>query len=228
MKKVPFSVFCLLCLLCGCTQDAYDKGEGEYSLVRADFAEAHSNGQKQIDYIVTDDGEQLPTAEPYSLKWVEKADTLYRGLFYYNKVERGSGQFAAELVSAGQVPCMQVRPLAKLVGEMKTDPVKFESAWMSKSGKYLNLGLYLMTGSTDDEEAMQHLALVQDTVVQNPDNTRTSYVRLYHDQGGVPEYYSTQVYASIPTNRFDADSVRLTINTYQGQVTKSFLIPWTE
>ena len=105
---------------------------------------------------------------------------------------------------------------------MKTDPVKFESAWLSKTGKYLNLSLYLMTGAMDNDKAMQTLHIVQDTIMTNPDATRTSHLRLYHDQAGFPEYYSTQVYASILTSQIDADSVRISINTYKGAVTKSF------
>jgi hypothetical protein len=105
---------------------------------------------------------------------------------------------------------------------MKTDPVKFESAWLSRSGKYLNLSLYLMTGTTDDEKASQTLHIIQDTIVTYLDASRTSHLRLYHDQAGIPEYYSTQVYASILTQEIPADSVHLTINTYKGPITKVF------
>lgn len=208
-----------------CTQDAYDKGEGEYSLLRADFVEAHTNSQKQVDYVVTDNGEKFPMVETFTTKWITKADTLYRCVFYYNKVEQGKGTYAAEVVSVGQVPCPVVTPLSELEVVMKTDPVKFESAWMSKTGKYINLSLYLMTGSTDDEDATHHLGVVQDTVMVNPDQTRTSYLRFFHDQSGIPEYYSTQVYASILTKSIDADSVRISINTYKGIVTKTFALP---
>jgi len=100
--------------------------------------------------------------------------------------------------------------------------VKFESAWVSKTGKYLNFSLYLMTGTTDDEGASQTLHVIQDTIMTNPDATRTSYLHLYHDQAGVPEYYSAQVYASILTSQIDADSVKISINTYKGEITKSF------
>ena len=205
-----------------CTQDAYDKGEGEYSLLRADFVEAHTNSQKQVDYVVTDNGEKFPMVETFTTKWITKADTLYRCVFYYNKVEQGKGTYSAEVVSVGQVPCPVVTPLSELSKPMKTDPVKFESAWLSKTGKYLNMSLYLMTGTTDDDEATQTLHVIQDTIMTHPDATRTCYLRLYHDQAGIPEYYSSQVYASILTSQIEADSVRISINTYKGLVTKSF------
>lgn len=205
-----------------CTQDAYNKGEGEYSLLRGDFVEAHTNGQKQVDYIITDDDEQLPMTKTYSAKWITTADSLYRCVLYYNKVKDDHGRETAEPVSMGQVPCPKIMPFSELDKDMKTDPVKFESAWMSKSGKYLNLSLWLMTGSTTDEDAVHHLAIVQDTVMVNPDHTRTAHLRLFHDQSGIPEYYSTQVYASILTKEIDADSVRISINTYKNPVVKVF------
>ena len=216
--------FSLLISHSSCTQDAYEKGEGKYSLMRADFVEAYANGQKEIDRITTDDGDQYSVTKAFTTKWVTTADSTYRCILYYNKVEEGSGKYAVEPISIGQVPCPKITPSSELDKAMKTDPVKFESAWLSKTGKYLNLSLYLMTGTTNDEDAIQTLHVVQDTIMTNPDATRTSYLRLYHDQGGIPEYYSTQVYASILTSQIDADSVRISINTYKGKVTKSFFI----
>ena len=214
----PLSSF----LLTSCTQDAYEKGEGKYSLMRADFVEARANAQKEIDQITTDDGEQLSASKPFTAKLVVTPDSVYRCILYYNKVRAKTGQEVFEPISIGEVPCPKVTPLSELDKEMKTDPVKFESAWVSKSGKYLNMSLYLMTGTTEDEKARQTLHVIQDTIMTHPDGTRTSHLRLYHDQAGVPEYYSTQVYVSILTSQIPADSVRLTINTYKTPITKSF------
>ena len=213
---------CLLVIISSCTQDAYDKGEGKYSLMRADFVEARANAQKEIYQITTDDGEQLSASKPFTAKLVVTPDSVYRCIIYYNKVRDGKGQDVFEPISIGEVPCPKVTPLSELGKEMKTDPVKFESAWLSKSGKYLNMSLYLMTGTVDSEKASQTLHVIQDTVMTHPDGTRTSHLRLYHDQAGVPEYYSTQVYASILTSQIQADSVHLTVNTYKGSVTKFF------
>ena len=47
-------------LLTSCTQDAYEKGEGEYSLMRGDFAEANVNSNREVTSITTDEGETLP------------------------------------------------------------------------------------------------------------------------------------------------------------------------
>ena len=205
-----------------CTQDAYDKGEGKYSLMRADFVEAHANGQRQIDQITTDDGDLILASKPFSTKFAMTPDSVYRCALYYNKVRDEKGQTVFEPISIGQINCPKIIPIAKLKTGMKTDPVNFESAWMSKTGKYINLSFYLKTGTVEDEDAKQTLRIVQDTVMTNPDATRTCYLRLYHDQDGVPEYYSTQVYLSLITSQIPADSVRISIQTYKGQVEKAF------
>ena len=211
-------------LVTSCTQDGYDKGEGQYSYLRGDFVEAYIGADKNMVSLMTDEGETLPLSQPYTAKWITRSDTVYRCMLYYNKVRDSKGQDMAEAISVGEVPCPVIIPLSKLEVEMKTDPVKFESAWMSKTGKYINLSFALKTGTTEDEEAIHSLRVVQDTILTNPDGTSTSYLRLYHDQGGVPDYYSTQVYASLITSEILADSACISINTYKGIITKAFQI----
>ena len=205
--------FQLSTIISSCSQDVYDKGEGKYSLLRGDFAEAVVNSNQQVTKIVTDDGDELSLTAPYTAKWVSKADTTYRCMLYYNKVDN-----QAEVVSMGQVPCANSALLSDFDKPLLTDPVKFESTWMSKTGKYLNLSLQLKTGVTDDSTAAQSLAIISDTLVKHADGKQIRHLILYHDQGNVPEYYSTKVYLSIPTNRIDADSVRISINSYDGEV----------
>ena len=215
----PFSF-----LVTSCTQDGYDKGEGQYSYLRGDFVEAYIGADKNMVSLMTDEGETFPLSQPYTAKWITRSDTVYRCMLYYNKVRDSKGQTVAEPISVGEVPCPVIVPLSKLEVEMKTDPVKFESAWMSKTGKYINLSFALKTGTTEDDEAIHSLRVVQDTIMTNSDGTSTSYLRLYHDQGGVPDYYSTQVYASLITSEILADSACISINTYKGIVTKAFQI----
>ena len=211
MKQVI--AFVIVCLMCGCTQDAYDKGEGKYSLMRGDFAEALVNSGKYVTKIITDNGDELTLTTPYTAKWVTKADTIYRCMLYYNKVEN-----QAEVLSMGQVSCPSVIRLSEFRRDLVTDSVKFESTWMSKTGRYLNLSIQLKTGVSDDTTAVQSLAIVSDTLITHPDSKQIRHLILHHDQGNVPQYYSTQVYMSIPTERIDADSVRISINSYDGEV----------
>ena len=217
-----FSLFTLNLSLLSCTQDGYDKGDGIYSYLRGDFIEAVVGADKTLVSLTTDDGETLPLSQPYSAKWITRPDTVYRCMLYYNKVREANGQYVAEPISVLEVPCPKVVPLAELETEMKTDPVKFESAWMGKNGRYLNLNLIVKTASQEDEEVFQRLGIVQDTIITNLDATRTCCLRLYHDQGGVPEYYSANSYASILISQIPADSVRISINTYSGVVEKTF------
>ena len=200
-------------LLTSCTKDAYEKGEGKYSLMRGDFAEAIVNSSKQVTCIITDDGDEFVLASPYTAKWVSKADTTYRCMLYYNKLDS-----KAEILSMGQVPCTSVTPLSQFDRRLVTDPVKFESTWMSKTGRYLNFSLILKVGTTDDSTAVHTLGVVSDTLITHPDNKRILNLILHHDQDNVPEYYSAKVYFSIPTKIIDADSVRISINSYDGEV----------
>ena len=224
--KMIFYLFTLLpfSLFISCTQDAYEKGEGAYSLMRGDFAEANVNSNREVTSITTDDGEILPLTTLATAKWISRPDTIYRCMLYYNKVKAADGKLAAEVISLGRVPCLYVKPLTSFEKTYKDDPVKFESIWNSKSGKYLNLHLQLKTGYTEDSTAVQKLDVVTDSLISYPSGRRTLSLLLYHDQGNVPEYYSTQAYVSIPTTDLAVDSIRLYLNTYSGPVIKTLPI----
>lgn len=200
-------------LLSACSSDSYDTGTGTYSLTRADFGEIHSAAPKTADYIVTDDGDRFTLTKPHNADWLAKADTLYRGIIYYNLKEDGR----AEVVSMGAVPVLSAKPREEFEEGVMTDPVRFESLWLSASGRYVNVGFYLKNGTAEDSQALHTIGVVDEGTAGNADGTRTAVFRLYHDQGGVPEYYSTRYYVSIPCGTIDADSVRLLINTYDGE-----------
>ena len=53
--------------------------------------------------VMTDDGDSLALSKPVELKWASKADSTYRALLYYNKVEG-----KAEPVSLSNVPTPQL------------------------------------------------------------------------------------------------------------------------
>lgn len=199
--------------MCACTRDYYDKGEGELSYMRGDFAEAYVNSSRQVTKIVTDDGDDLTLTAPFLAKWVEEPDTTYRCRLYYNKVEN-----KAEVLSISEVPCLAVYPLSEFEVPLVTDPVTFQSTWMSKNGRYLNIGLLIKSGVTNDTTAIQSIGLVSDTIIAHPDNKKIRHIIMHHDQANVPEYYSTQIYVSVPTEIIDADSVRISINSYDGEV----------
>lgn len=200
-------------MLASCERDAYDKGEGEYSLMTAEMVEAHVDGDKRVDRVETDDGLRLSVKNSFTTSWIHTADTTYRGLLYYNNI----GEDKAEAVSLIRVGVLQ--PRDSIEGGLKTDPLYLESAWVGRNHKYLNLRLRLLTGSTDDENAIQTLGLLADTLLSTPSHVRLT---LCHGQGGQPEYYSVNAYVSIPLSAFTADTLTLTVNTYGGSIQRTF------
>ncbi len=207
------NLLCLLALVAvsACTQDAYEKGEGVYSEMTAQLADAHVNSDKRVDYVDTDEGERLMLSKSASAGFITKADTTYRVSFYYKKVDD-----KVEPLAMGRVSVLSpMNP--KDIKEMKTDPVRVESMWIGKSKKYLNVGLYLMMGTTEADSLKQVLGCRRDALITNVDGTCTLRLTFYHDQGGVPEYYSQRVYLSIPIQGVKADSIWFTVNTYDGQ-----------
>ncbi len=205
----------LLLLLVSCESDSYDKGEGELSLATAEFVEAHANGDKQMDYVITDNDERLTVSPQPSVKWMTTPDSLYRALLYYNNV----GEGIIEPLSITQVPTLSIYP-DWMIQDIKTDPVTFESIWQSANGKYLNMAFYLKIGEVGKDAELHTISIIQDTIIQNADGTATSFMCLYHDQGDMPEHYSSKCYISIPRDSIKADSVCMGINTYKGVLYK--------
>lgn len=201
-----------------CEQDSYDTGTGDLSLTRGDLLEAHSNHDKAIVSVTTDGDEHLVLDNPYSPKWATTADSTYRVMAYYDK----TGEGVARLVSMRMVPTLIPVAMAD-IATPKTDPVKFESLWVGDNRKYVNIGFYIMTGTPEgDAQAVQTLGVMDEGVTTNNNGTTTARMTIYHDQGGVPEYYSTRYYASVPVATLhDADSLTLVVNSYKGRIVKT-------
>ena len=207
------TLLAFLPFLAACTIDAYEKGEGEYSLLTAELVEAYVDNDKHVSHVVTDQGEHLMLTSPLTAQWIETPDTMYRALLYYDQVEEGK----AEPRSFGWVGVLTPRDSIK--GGMKSDPLYTESMWVAKNHKYLNLRLRLLTGSTDDEKARHSIGLMKDAASSTPGHAR---MVLYHDQGGMPEYYSMVTYASIPLDSIKADTLTIVVKTYNGEVNRTF------
>lgn len=222
--KRSLTLYLMSLFLLACTTDSYEKGEGEYSLLQADFVEAHADDDMKVDYVDTDDDERLVIAEPFAKSWIKKGDEKYRGILYYKKKDAKR----VDVVSFTDVKVLSPIPVdtleKKLKLQMKTDPVSLESVWLSKTKRYLNVGFYLKVGVTDDQEAVHKMSVVADSVHQFADGKKTLYLRLFHDQGDVPEYYSQRSFFSLALNDIGVDSLQLSVNTYDGVVKKSFSV----
>jgi len=207
-----------IALLTSCEQDSYDKGDSSASYVRADFVEAFVDSDKKVNYVVTDDDVRLTFANAYSSSWIQKADTVYRALMYYNLIDSKT-----ELLSLQRVGTMTIKTDSLKGKNVKTDPVGLEATWMSRNKKYLNLDLILKVGIDEGEESKkQTIGVVLTQTRTNADGTMTSCLLLAHSQEGMPEYYSQRNYVSIALASLKADSVCLTVNTYDGLAEKTF------
>lgn len=217
-----------LLLPTSCENEAYDSGTGALSLTQGDFVEIHTNQDCQITDAETDQGQQLAFTQPFTMRWANRPDTTYRAILYYDLLDKdgGSSSIAAPTrpVSIAQVATLtNPVPISKMK-EIHTDPVRFESAWMSKEGKYLNLGFYLLTADVNDSTRVQQVSIVSEGISTDANGRRTASLRLYHDQGGVPEYYSSKKYLSLICTELECDSVSIRINSYQGETKKVFAI----
>ena len=199
-------------LLASCENDTYDKGEGAYSYLQADFVEAHANGEKEIDYVITDNGDSLSLVTPCAAAWDKTANSTYRAALYYNKVEGGK----AKAVIIEQVLTMSLTP-ADSITEMKTDPIGVEAVWTDSRKRYVNLTLTLKVGTVSNDSEKHKVTLVPDSLhINGSDSSRTLHLTLYHDKGDIPEYYTEKYYFSLPSAQFaalDADSVAIHANT---------------
>ena len=224
MKKellfpVSYLLTSLVFFLFSCETNSYETGQGKYSLMQADLCELTVNSQKQGASFVTDDGDAYSLKEPFTAKWIQTADTVYRSLIYYNKVAASQ----AELMTAGAVPTLIPREHWRFE-KIIQDPIDIESAWLSKSGKYLNMGILIKTGRVNDEEPAHTIGLAQDTVLVHPDGHSTAYYRFLHSQNDIPEYYTNRRFVSIllPSEQ-RPDTIRLQIETYNGPLERIFV-----
>ena len=85
MKRLSSSIFLYFLLsifILSCERDSYEKGEGSYSLLQADFAYLTVNSEKQGVSFLTDEGENYLINNPKKASWIQTADTIYRAYLY--------------------------------------------------------------------------------------------------------------------------------------------------
>lgn len=219
MRRVTVFLFVML-LLAGCSVDSYKTGDGGYSYLTVEFGEVKTAEAKMIVCFSSDDGLDVNFSHPYTAEWANKANGTYRALVYYDKVENG----ATSAHSISQVPV--AKPLiTNRPDTVKTDPLIFESAWKSTNGKYINVGFYVKTGTADGKINKQILGVWREKVIEHADGTKDVYLKVMHSQNKAPEFYRTKGYMSIPLDGMQNHRIFLSVNTYDGEVTKTFLIP---
>ena len=205
MRRPVFFFLVVAFVLVACTNDPFKTGDSEYSYLRSDFVEATTNGKAAFVSAVTDDA-----------KWAIRPDTTYRAQLLYNKKA-----IDIEPVAIAKVYVLSV-PKQTNTAKNPTDPLGSTSAWLAKTGKYVNLELALKTGKSN---VQQSLGVSLETVEALANGTKKYKLRLLHNQNNVPEYYTVRTFVSIPTAfTRKGDSMELHISTYKGEVTKNFIL----
>lgn len=222
--KTTFHIIALVGLLffsTSCSNTSYEEGDSKLSYLRTDLADATTDSQGRLSAATTDDGVSLTFTRPMQTSWSNAADSLCRVLLNYNMYANGSDSNVVEPLAAKIVYTLQpAKPSVQT--QAATDPVSLVSAWKSKNGNYINLRLGLKTGKASGDDQRQSIGLALDSTVTS-DGSTTYCLRFLHSQGGVPEYYTTDAYVSIPIKQMTTGSkVRLSLNTYNGWVTREF------
>lgn len=208
-----------------CTRDIYDSGDGKYSYLRADFVEAHSDKNAAIDYVITDDGDSLSMPTPFTNKYITAKDSIYRGVFYYNIITGSDGTSTVCPVSYSTIP---VRYTVAPSDTLKYDPMGFESLWCSRTGKYINVSVTLYTAQVNGSEGRHTLYLVRYPNTETIYGKRKINLVFSHNQNGIPEYYNSSQYVSIPVSQFGSrlqkgDSISVSVMTNNGWERKEIL-----
>lgn len=222
--KTTFHIIALVGLLffsTSCSNTSYEEGDSKLSYLRTDFADATTDSQGRLSAATTDDGVSLTFTRPMQTSWSNAADSLCRVLLNYNMYANGADSNVVKPLAAKIVYTLQpAKPSVQT--QAATDPVSLVSAWKSKNGNYINLRLGLKTGKASGDDQRQSIGLALDSTVTSYGST-TYCLRFLHSQGGVPEYYTTDAYVSIPIKQMTTGSkVRLSLNTYNGWVTREF------
>lgn len=144
--------------------------------------------RKNIDYVITDDGDSVRLATHVTASWVPARDTLCRALVYYNKNTR-------QVFTMSQV--LVTQPLDKTaLDSVPTDPLTLENAWIG--GGFLNIGFAVKTGKANEVDGRQSIGIMVDSVRSDSTSIQAITLRLLHAQNNVPQYYSVTGYLSIP------------------------------
>ena len=205
-------------LLAGCQQDPYESGDTSLSYLTAEMVNVRIENA-YVNSITNDEGKSLPLPASLGINSQSlPADTTMRMMMYYIL----DGVTEMKIMKSYMVGV--VRPVGLWSKDSyKTDPVMLTSAWMSPNGGFLNLSLGVKTGKTDDSSARQTITVALDSIVVNEQGSRVRYMTLVHDQSTVPEFFTTNVYVSIPTDDYPSgEEIIMDINTYGGKVRKHF------
>ncbi len=208
---LPF-IFYLLpsSLLLSCS----DEDSASYPPLTYGFVEAHTGRATHVERIVTDGGRAYAISQQIE---AGVADTTLRCVAGYTV---SSDSTTATLYSIRHIPSDTPLPPDAFTALPKA-PVSIESWW--QGGNYINI----IAGVLTTGQGTHEYAFCENTPTANTDGTVTANVSLLHLRpADDPESYTEKVYMSIPLHKYRnrCDSISLTVNTYEGERTKTFKI----
>ena len=193
-------------VLAFCFAGCDDDSDGDYypSLL-TDFVTAETDNNGNVSEVTFDDGAMYNVTKQSISS--EMPDTILRCLAIYTKEDGVCDFYQLKLVFSDEA-----LPADKFK-ERVTDPVKMVSQWKGRG--YVNMHLGVMTTGNGEHG----YGFCIDSVV-----SKTTYVSLLHKRPeGDAESYTQVVYMSLPLT-METDSVCLSVNTYDGIVSREYSI----
>lgn len=206
---------CWALCLTSCDYDINDSESSEYQLLSADIVDVPIAKNGLAFQAIKDDDSRLYFSSPVAVSDYKDKEFI-RCLLYYNKVNGESS--IIDFVRGEQIPLL--KPLTAKEAEEKEDkrdPLEILSSWRSANGKYLNIDLQTKDGADTYGSKKEHKLFVVMDSIHTSSTGRNIFYHIIHDQNGIPAYYSTTTYASIPlTDVSPNDTMTLKYNSWSG------------
>ncbi len=187
-------LLCVLCVACS------DDDDSSFPNLLTEMVDCPTDAQGTINFIVLDNDTKLFVTNPQKEL---KKNVTYRCLADYALEDDG------KVTLYGLKGCPVLRDSTDVA---QFDPVNVVSLW--QTSRYINLHLMPKTQGQGEHG----WGFIADSIVG-----RHAYLRLHHRQGNDPTSYSTDLYASLPLDLVEADTITLSIRTFSG--TKDFSFP---
>lgn len=204
MSRPTICILLLFVLFQSCTSTDYETGTGENSLMQADLVEALSDSQSAITHIIRDDGSRLTLSQPYTADGI-RPDTLYRCMLYYDQLDAQT----VKLRSLSPIPTPHIitpNDSTYAQAQKRNDPLRITASWFSRTGKYLNLRIDVLTGQVDGKDVRHAISCTHDSTV-TISGRQIAHLTLRHNANGAPQHYTSTNHISLLTDEIQSDSI---------------------
>ncbi len=215
MKRLRESILSITCyllsasLLLSCSDDDTPSPSLTY-----DFVEAVIGSDSCVSHIRTDRGNSFAIEQQIM---TNTSDSIMRCIASYVVSPDST---TATVYGIEHIYSQHPIPASEF-NEQPKAPVKLQSWW--QSGNYVNMIIGVLTTG----HGTHAYAFCDDSPTLNPDGTTTANITLLHKRPeGDAESYTEQVYLSIPLERYrsNANSISVSVITYEGEKRKTFTI----